>query len=492
MKLTLLNRPSNLLSTASGSALTCYSGQGLVTPEQAVESGKCASIFADVYKSGHHTTLQHVNLNIGISGVSRMFVWKFLHNHHFYNSEQISQRFVSAEKQTNGMSVFMPNAVYQVKARKLLDTYDKLKDILVSYFEKGHPNNFAVKKAQEFARYVLPQNMQCELYHSISLVTALRYINACKNQVGVSGVVEEATIFGQQLRKLLIDYKPQLEEYIADAETEPAHDPGVNPYNTFGVKLVSEMKNNVNVYNVSPILWDLPEDGLINYVHKLKPYTVVSDGINLGTINMVSRMSLSCDAQNQRHRTTTRYTPSILDGFAQYKNEILKLVKTEENDIAGIIDTKVFYTPELFKSVPEALELYARTMHDLYKFIYAEYIEISDIMSDDKFLDELFLLLPNSHMVDVFESYHIGDFINNTQLRMCRNAQEEISNLRLEQIRQVTEKCPTDDPGILGLMAPPCVNRHRFAIYPTCPEGKRFCGTKVWEHRDNWVSPRIY
>ena len=117
------------------------------------------------------------------------------------------------------MSVFMPNAVYQVKARKLLDTYDKLKDILVSYFEKGHPNNFAVKKAQEFARYVLPQNMQCELYHSISLVTALRYINACKNQVGVSGVVEEATIFGQQLRKLLIDYKPQLEEYIADAET---------------------------------------------------------------------------------------------------------------------------------------------------------------------------------------------------------------------------------------------------------------------------------
>jgi hypothetical protein len=227
-----------------------------------------------------------------------------------------------------------------------------------------------------------------------------------------SGVVEEATIFGQQLRKLLIDYKPKLEEYIIDAETDPAHDAEVNPYNTVGVKLVSEMKNNVNVYNVSPILWDLPEEGLINYVHKLKPYTVVSDGINLGTINMVSRMSLSCDAQNQRHRTTTRYTPSILDGFAQYKNEILKLVKTEENDIAGIIDTKVFYTPELFKSVPEALELYARTMHDLYKFIYAEYIEISDIIagkkgissSDDKFLDELFLLLPNSIWRDYFRN----------------------------------------------------------------------------------------
>src|SRR4030066_1757280 len=81
----------NLVATAQ----TCYSGKGIVRQDNITEDYR--KLAKSIYKAGHHTTLQHAHFQFSISNVSRQFVWSFLHSHPFYNSEQVSQRYVEVK-----------------------------------------------------------------------------------------------------------------------------------------------------------------------------------------------------------------------------------------------------------------------------------------------------------------------------------------------------------------------------------------------------------
>src|SRR2546422_2191341 len=93
----------NVVATAR----TCYSGSGIVPDEQILgdpaaptekreeRKRRRDSLARDLYQAGHHTTLQHAHFQFALSNVSRQFLWSFLHSHPFYNSEQVSQRYVT-------------------------------------------------------------------------------------------------------------------------------------------------------------------------------------------------------------------------------------------------------------------------------------------------------------------------------------------------------------------------------------------------------------
>src|SRR4030065_830658 len=81
----------NLVATAK----TDSSGKGIVSEDDITEYYR--KLAKSIYKAGHHTTLQHAHFQFSISNVSRQFVWSFLHSHPFYNSEQVSQRYVSVK-----------------------------------------------------------------------------------------------------------------------------------------------------------------------------------------------------------------------------------------------------------------------------------------------------------------------------------------------------------------------------------------------------------
>ena len=78
-------------------ARTCYSPQvihaGDVAKDEAARLRRDA-IAQSIYKAGHHTTLQHATFQFVLDKVSRQVIWSFLHSHPFYNSEQVSQRYV--------------------------------------------------------------------------------------------------------------------------------------------------------------------------------------------------------------------------------------------------------------------------------------------------------------------------------------------------------------------------------------------------------------
>src|SRR6266540_1828808 len=84
----------NVVATAR----TCYSARGIVTEDQASAKPERRDALAkSIYAAGHHTTFQHAHFQFALENVSRQFLWSFLHSHPFYNSEQVSQRYVEVK-----------------------------------------------------------------------------------------------------------------------------------------------------------------------------------------------------------------------------------------------------------------------------------------------------------------------------------------------------------------------------------------------------------
>src|SRR5262245_51500187 len=84
-------------NNAVATARTCYSSV-VVTPEDVGRDESSRSqrdrIAKSTYEAGHHTILQHATFQFVLEKVSRQALWSFLHAHPFYNSEQVSQRYV--------------------------------------------------------------------------------------------------------------------------------------------------------------------------------------------------------------------------------------------------------------------------------------------------------------------------------------------------------------------------------------------------------------
>src|SRR5437899_9595259 len=82
---------------AIATARTCYSSKVINADDVAKDEAARArrdAIAQSTYKAGHHTTIQHATFQFVLDKVSRQFIWSFLHSHPFYNSEQVSQRYV--------------------------------------------------------------------------------------------------------------------------------------------------------------------------------------------------------------------------------------------------------------------------------------------------------------------------------------------------------------------------------------------------------------
>src|SRR3990172_2287841 len=92
---------ANAFRNVVATAQTCYSGKGIVRDDEIMSDFK--GLAKSIYEAGHHTTLQHAHFQFSLSNVSRQFIWSFLHSHPFYNSEQVSQRYVPMKPKTTSI-----------------------------------------------------------------------------------------------------------------------------------------------------------------------------------------------------------------------------------------------------------------------------------------------------------------------------------------------------------------------------------------------------
>ena len=439
MKVTALKSLYKPTDIAVGSARSCYFGKNIVTPEAVAKWDKKNELLNSIFKAGHHTTLMHYHFTFLIEGISRLLIWRLLHSHPFYNSEQVSQRYAKMKPQNFTYPKKADKKKWQNYYEKMFIYYEMLIEKLTPEIEKVLPKfkkKEAVKKAQEFARYLLPLGMNAHLYHTVNVITALRYINAAKV---IPEAKDEAQEFVRELKEEMLKIDENLAPLIEFAENEEVVFPNIDIER---IKKEKNVKDNVEIFDVVDYDFELN----INYAGVLRSSNIYLDEAILGSFNSYIKLSLSADAQNQRHRRSPAVRPKLED---IYKRE--------------------YYIPKIIKVKGDVLDIYKKAVDYSYDFFEKE----SEILG---FSEAAYALL-NAHNIEIIEHNDFQEFAHKAQMRLCYNAQEEIFDIVYKQVKKLKENGVRAADKFL----PPCALRYQQKIRPICPEGERFCGVKVWK-----------
>jgi flavin-dependent thymidylate synthase len=487
---------------AIATARTCYSSKGIITTDQAAKWDKRDSLAASLYQAGHHTVFQHAHFQFAMANVSRQFVWSFLHSHPFYNSEQVSQRYVEVKPGTYSIPPMDDRAasVYEEVVNRQFQAYRDLNESLMrpvgeAYFDrfKGRAKNpeekstkdALKKRCMEVARYVLPVGTFTYLYHTVSGVTLLRYYRLCKelDASAEQTLVVEAMV--QELLKISPEYKTILEEPVPLEETiehkffqarehtkdlraqeEFIHEFDVDLDGKVSA-LVDYKVNNERLLadSVREVLGvprtELNDDDAIDLVLDPAKNPLLGENLNLTSMSKLTRamvhpcytfrkkLSHTADSQDQRHRMTPASRPC------------LSAYLTRKPD---------YVIPEILKNDERSMRLYKDAMN----FSWEGIEKLRKMGVSDEFAA---YVLPNAVSIRFTESADLMSLWHKCAMRLCYNAQEEIWKAAVDETAQVR----VINPRIGKYLLPPCGLRSRANQKPICPEGSRYCGVPVWK-----------
>jgi flavin-dependent thymidylate synthase len=486
----------NVVATAR----TCYSSRGIVTEDQAsARPDRRDALARSIYEAGHHTTFQHAHFQFALENVSRQFLWTFLHSHPFYNSEQVSQRYVEVKPGNYAVPPMggAEREIFERAARRQEEAYRRLTELLTPLAEERYFGLFpgrtrgdgrerfagaVQKRAQEIARYVLPIATFAYLYHTVSGVTLFRYWRLCES---FDAPMEQREVVGQMVAEVLRHdplYAAVLQDPIPLEETPehaffqalattPAADAAFRREFDAELsgrvsRLVDWKANNEEILasSVREILGlpraALSDDAAILLVLDPSRNRLLGETLTLTTHGKLSRalfhpsytfrkkLSHTADSQDQRHRMTPGSRPA------------LPAYLSEEPD---------YIVPMLVPEVPEAEALYRRTMEETWQ-------AIGELRARGVPDAHAAYLLPNAVALRFTESADLLNLHHKFAMRLCYNAQEEIWRASLDETLQIRDVNPRIGPWLL----PPCTLRHRAEVRPVCPEGERFCGVVVW------------
>ena len=502
-KVRLVNAFARPFENVVATARTCYSAKGIVTEDQASARPERRDALArSIYDAGHHTTFQHAHFQFAMENVSRQFLWSFLHSHPFYNSEQVSQRYVEVKAGQYAVPPMLPaeRDIFESTARRQQAAYEQLTELLTPIAAERYFGIFpgrtrgdgrarfagaVQKRAQEIARYVLPVATFAYLYHTVSGITLFRYWRLCESSDApteqrevVGQMVEEVLRHDPLYRSVLQDPIPLEEtpEYALFASQREAGHAGSG--RAFREEFDRELQGRVSRLvdwkaNNEEILasavrevlglpraalsdaeaialaLDPAKNPLLGETLTLTTHGKLSRALFHPSYTFRKKLSHTADSQDQRHRMTPASRPA------------LPAYLTDEPD---------YIVPMLVPDVPEAADLYRRTMEETWE-------AIAHLRSRGVPDEYAAYLLPNAVAIRFTESADLLNLHHKFAMRLCYNAQEEIWRASLDEALQIREINPQIGPWLL----PPCTLRHHAGVRPVCPEGDRFCGVVVWK-----------
>jgi len=131
-----------------------------------------------------------------------------------------------------------------------------------------------------------------------------------------------------------------------------------------------------------------------------------------------------------------------------------------------------YVTPLLVLSDERCLERYREAM----RAAWDGFARLRALGAGDEFAG---YVLPNALAIRFTESANLLDLHHKHAMRLCYNAQEEIWRASLDEALQIGAV----NPRIGRYLLPPCNLRLMAGTRPICPEGRRYCGERVWTYR---------
>ncbi|MBI4231110.1 MAG: FAD-dependent thymidylate synthase [Planctomycetes bacterium] len=486
------------------SARTCYAPRVIEPQEVSIDErarSRRDRIAQSIYQAGHHTTFQHATFTFALERVSRQFIWSFLHSHPFYNSEQVSQRYVEVRPgnfvepplSEAGRELFRRTVAGQMAA--YADLTESLEGVVRREYTALFPHRDAdakrwasvrERKQMEVARYVLPVATQAHLYHTISGITLHRYHRLSQQfdtpweqRRVVEGMVLCVNEVDPDFLRLAEDPIPLDEtpefRYFAALEEVPGR-PGGGAYvlefdeSLRGrVSLLVDSKPNAEetmaqaVRDVLGVTRDAMANArAIDLVLNPAQNRYLADTLNLTahaklTRSMVhphftfrKKLSHTADSQDQRHRLTPGSRPILA-----------RHVQPDQPD---------YIVPPLIASEAVCRDRYVRSMEEAWA-------GIRGLLDLGEPLEYAMYLLPNAFPIRFEESGDLLAFHHKWTKRLCCTAQEEIWAACRDEVAQVASA----HPAIGRFLGAPCALRLLAKETPYCPEGDRFCGVPVWK-----------
>jgi len=493
--------PYNL---AIATARTCYSSR-VISAEDVGKDDKAREqrdrIAESIYKAGHHTTIQHPTFQFVLEKVSRQFIWSFLHAHPFYNSEQVSQRYVEVKPDHFTIPPLDEEArgVYLEAVRSQMDAYHRLIELVepavIEEYRRIFPSrspeekrwaSAITKRCQEVARYVLPVATHAHLYHTVSGLTLHRYWRLCQQfdapleqRIVIQRMVEEVGKIDERFMRLADDPIP-LEETLEFRAFTQFHG---SQRNGAAVKFIEEFDGELagatsrlvdykvnaeeslaqGVRSILGLTKDqLSADQAIAMVLDPSSNRYLAESLTLTTMSKLSRamvhphftfkkkLSHTADSQDQRHRMIPASRPILAAQF-----------------VSGRPD---YILPPLIAASPQAQAAY----HDAMRRVWRAIDQLLDLGVPQA---HALYLLPNAFPIRFEESGDLLHFHHKWVQRLCYTAQEEIWSASRDEVLQIAQRFPR----IGRYLAAPCWVRAQAGAKPYCPEGDRFCGVAVWK-----------
>jgi thymidylate synthase ThyX len=500
----LVSYASRPYELAVASARTCYSGKGIIYPEDVSKDERSVEmrdrIASSTMLAGHLTTRQHAHFVFALSGVSRQCIWSFLHAHPFYNSEQVSQRYVRVRRGNFILPALPPSeeTLFAETIDSQMKAYERLIELLKAPLAKDYYERFRArakdpekwgkaidKRAFEVARYVLGVGTTAYLYHTISALTLLRYAKLVQlfetpieQKVLVAKMLESVLAVDPLFEKELADPIP-LESTLEYQYFSPLNEKKPKDAKKFAAEFDAELDGKVSKLidysgNAEAVIAqatrtalgkrksDLSDEEAIALVLDPKSNPILADTLNTASLDRLSqilhhvhfafqkKISHTADSQDQRHRTVSSSRPVL---FAHYFGE------------------PDYIIPFGVTQVPEAMELYSQSMEQTFG-------AINRLLSAGVSEEKAFYLLPNAYSIRMISSGDLHSLQHKWKLRSCYNAQEEIFRAAIDEVQQVLEKFPS----LAAHLKAPCYVRLRAGTKPYCPEGDKFCGLPVWKY----------
>lgn len=489
LRVRLLSATDRPYATAVAAAMSCYRPDP-VTPEEADRHPARDRVAERTRRAGHTTTLQHAHFHFMLEGVSRLLLWSFLHDHPFYNSEQVSQRYVPVDVRR----VHVPplsgkgREIFLAAAAEAGRTYERLRILLAAPARRAFSERFPArrlgearwraaisKKAQETARYVLPIATTAHLHHTISALTLVRY----RRMAAMPGQRPE-------VRALVAAMCAEAERFdpfifrAEEAEAPPPEAPLPNDpvpdawFDEFDARLGRRVSVLIDasadpegaIGRAVRNVLGLPRGAMREaeaLAHALDPARnpALAEPIGLGHHDRISRallhvrfafakrLSLAADSQNQRHRLVAGARPVLERHLRPHRPD--------------------YVVPALVRESAEAEEVYRGFMEGLWESI-RRLLELGEP------LDSVVYLLPNAFAVRFEEGGDLAALRHKWAMRLCLNAQEEIWRATVDEVEQVRARWPLIGRRLLA----PCGVRARAGTTPPCPEGPAYCGVPLW------------
>ena len=503
----LVNAFAEPFNNAVATARTCYSSKVVTAADVARNEASRRQrdrIAQQTYAAGHHTIMQHGHFQFALENVSRQFVWSFLHAHPFYNSEQVSQRYVAVKPERVLVPRLAPRALslYRATVEAQMTCYRDLVAILSppagdAYFglfpaRRKHAARYGgavAKKAQEVARYALPIATFAHMYHTVSGLTLHRYqrlLNLfdvpaetrCVVRRMCAAVEAHDPLFLQTMEDPLPLEDTHAYQALQACDGGTPREVGGAAAAAFVARFDDELGGGLtrlcdhtlhaekSMARAVRVVLGVDEDRVddaaaIAMVLSPQQNPYLAGALNLTSMGKLTRalghvhytfqkkLSHTADSQNQRHRTTPGSRPIL-----------------HRHYVGGEPDLIV---PTLIRKTPEALDRFMATMRQTW---YA----IDTLLNDGVAPEMALYLLPNAFPIRFTESGDLMAWHHKWSTRLCYNAQEEIWRACLDEVKQIR----TVHPQIGRHIGPPCVLRQEAGVRPYCPEGTAYCGVPVW------------